>query len=79
MSGNVSELCWDWYNNSYGTAAATDPRGPTSGAFRVIRGGGWGSGAPGCRSANRSFTDMFGGGSAVDRADRIRTLPTGES
>ncbi len=31
MSGNVREWCWDWYED-----AETD-----SGAFRVVRGGGW--------------------------------------
>jgi formylglycine-generating enzyme required for sulfatase activity len=38
MSGNVSELIWDWYGN-YTGAAKTDPMGPASGQRRVCRGG----------------------------------------
>jgi len=37
MSGNVYELCWDWYGNY--PAASTDYRGPASGVLRVLRGG----------------------------------------
>ena len=34
-----------------GSASQTDPRGPTSGSYRVLRGGGWDGGAFDCRSA----------------------------
>jgi formylglycine-generating enzyme required for sulfatase activity len=40
MSGNVLEWCNDWYG-SYSSAAVTNPTGPTSGIFRVLRGGSW--------------------------------------
>ncbi len=40
MSGNVWEWCNDW-EFDYITAAQTNPKGPTSGTFRVIRGGSW--------------------------------------
>ena len=52
MSGNVWEWVWDWYNSSY-SGDVTNPDGPYSGSYRVLRGGGWNS-AGACRSANRS-------------------------
>jgi len=51
MSGNVWEWAWDWYG-SYG-GDVTDPVGPSSGSYRVTRGGRWYSVARTCRSANR--------------------------
>jgi formylglycine-generating enzyme required for sulfatase activity len=53
MSGNVWEWCWDWYGN-YSSGSQTDPRGPSSGAKRVVRGGGWNHWAAHCRSAQRN-------------------------
>jgi formylglycine-generating enzyme required for sulfatase activity len=52
MLGNVWELTWDWYG-SYPSGSVTDPTGPGGGSGRVGRGGGWSSGARGCRSALR--------------------------
>ena len=40
MAGNVEEWVADWYGEGYGhTAPAHDPKGPTKGTYRVVRGG----------------------------------------
>lgn len=53
MSGNVMEWCSDWYG-SYPSAAQTDPAGPSTGSYRVNRGGSWNYGATFCRVAYRN-------------------------
>lgn len=54
MVGNVWEWCWDRYSSGYyGSSPGTDPRGPSSGAFRAIRGGSWINFADRCRVAYR--------------------------
>ena len=54
MTGNVCEWCWDWYDSSYYSSGAShNPRGPTSGSFRGVRGGSWGGVAFRCRMAFR--------------------------
>ena len=53
MHGNVREYCSDWYG-AYSTSAQTNPKGPSTGVFRVTRGGSWDWPASHCRSAYRS-------------------------
>ena len=53
MHGNVAEWCLDWYG-PYPQADASDPAGPSSGQFRVARGGSWQQGSSKCRSAARN-------------------------
>ena len=54
MAGNLFEWCWDWYG-PYVSGVQSDPRGPSAGNFRVLRGGSWLVNAYSCRVANRSY------------------------
>ena len=53
MHGNVNEWCLDW-EGEYPTSSVTDPTGPVTGDYRILRGGCWGNYAYYCRSASRS-------------------------
>lgn len=64
MSGNVREYCQDWYG-SYSNSAQTNPQGPSSGLYRVYRGGCWNYNAGRCRSAYRYSCD------ATNRANNL--------
>jgi formylglycine-generating enzyme required for sulfatase activity len=54
MSGNVFQWCSDWDEKSYYSISPKDnPQGPSSGEYRVIRGGAWISMAHGVRTTYR--------------------------
>ena len=52
MSGNVMELCADWYGE-YSGCSQTNPKGPSTGSCHVYRGGSWYDDARCCRMSYR--------------------------
>ena len=58
MTGNVLEWCNDWYGK-YSSRSQTNPQGPSSGSYRVLRGGDWSYNAKWCRVAVR--VDIYPG------------------
>ncbi len=60
--GNVWEWASDYADPDYskltqGPSPQVNPTGPATGTTRVLRGGGWNTGAPGIRCASRFVTD----------------------
>ena len=57
MTGNVFEWCNDRYSSTYYSSSPyNNPRGPTSGTDRVLRGGCWGRSVHTCRVASRGYS-----------------------
>lgn len=52
MTGNVYEWCSDWFDD-YSSSSQTNPSGPSTGDFRVVRGGSWGYTTRLCRVSAR--------------------------
>lgn len=80
MHGNVAEWCRDWWFKTL-DSSATDPKGASSGSYRVMRGGAWddyraAGYADSCRSAYRSY-DFFTGylNYGPRSRSRIQTTP----
>ena len=70
MHGNVREWCLDWYGT---LAYGTDPKGSSSGSYRVERGGSWGDFAVYCTSSYR-FSNGPSSGSNGYGFRLVRTL-----
>jgi formylglycine-generating enzyme required for sulfatase activity len=53
MSGNVWEWCQDRFGGPYSSGSVTNPTGPTTGSYRVLRGGYWFYDSNDCRASRR--------------------------
>lgn len=53
MTGNVEEWCQDW-DDDYSASEQKDPKGPSTGTARIIRGGAWYDSSHSCLVARRA-------------------------
>jgi formylglycine-generating enzyme required for sulfatase activity len=74
MSGNVREWVNDWGSATYyASSPSVNPPGPSSGSFRVLRGGSWGTNTFHIRSSRRDGSGMSDAGS--DFGFRVARTP----
>jgi formylglycine-generating enzyme required for sulfatase activity len=75
MYGNVAEWVNDYYGEDYySSSPERNPRGPTEGEFRVVRGGGWSTMAGDIRSSFRDFSASVDDGCLVSDAIGFRCV-----
>lgn len=56
MAGNVAEWVNDWFAN-YASSSMSNPTGPETGSYRVVRGGGWSDPIKNCSPDTRDKKD----------------------
>ena len=54
MAGNVAEWVQDWFG-PYPSGSVTNPTGPTTGPYRLLRGGYWAGYSGECRASRRNY------------------------
>jgi formylglycine-generating enzyme required for sulfatase activity len=65
MSGNLGEWCWDWYSEDYSSGTVTNPRGPSTGNGRILRGGYWNARYDYCGVSFREENNQYGRGNFI--------------
>jgi formylglycine-generating enzyme required for sulfatase activity len=75
LYGNVAEWVHDYYGEDfYGTSPERNPRGPTDGEFRVLRGGGWSDDPETIHASYRDFSASVDDGCLVSDALGFRCV-----